>query len=98
MASTRLLPGKSQRDSRKARATPSGRLAMTLQKATLRLRTRASVSAGERLHTASVYGEAVLLENATRLRVGQEFEELAGARFRALQRRHGIHDRRVAVG
>src|SRR5512146_3546333 len=48
----RLLPGKSQRESRKAQASARGRLAATLTTPTLRLKSSASISAGLSVSTA----------------------------------------------
>src|SRR5262249_106797 len=96
-ASSSILPGKLRRERSQASATANGKLAATLQKATLRLRRRAWVSSGERLHTRSVYGEAVLLENSPRFAAAEELDEGAALRVRAFQDRHRVNDRRMTV-
>src|SRR3954468_17420382 len=97
-ASSRLLPGKLSRERTQASATATGKLAATLQNATLRLRRRAVVSAGDRLHTDSVYGEAVLLENCARLGPEEKFQKREAPFLSGLEGRDRVDDGRMRIG
>src|SRR5215510_4489926 len=96
--SSRLLPGKRVRASRKAAPTPRGRLQVTLQNATRRLRRMASSSRSVSGSTWTQDREPVLLEHGARLVPGQiAVEGLGGIVIVFGDNGDGIHDRRVAV-
>src|SRR5262245_46625459 len=96
--SSRLLPVNCLRASRKAAATPKGRLQVTLQNATCRLRRTASASRSVSGSTWTQDREPVLLEHGARLVPGQiVVEGLGGIVVVFGDNGDGIHDRRVAV-
>src|SRR5262245_14622223 len=96
--SSRLLPGKRVRASRKAAPMPRGRLQVTLQNATRRLRRMASSSRSVSGSTWTQDREPVFLEHGARLVSGQiAVEGLGGIVVVFGDNGDGIHDRRVAV-
>src|SRR5262245_8790909 len=96
--SSRLLPGKRVRASRKAAPMPRGRLQVTLQNATRRLSRMASSSRSVSGSTWTQDREPVFFEHGARLVPSQvAVEGLGGIVIVFGDDGDGIHDRRVAV-